>query len=77
MVRHQVIKLFKRCDIIMSIRRYSMKRSTAYPDRRSYGEFKLNCQRKYNQIEKDKHKKKINPIFLQDNYGIKEAVKDE
>lgn len=53
-----------------------MKRSTAYPNRRSHGEFKLNCQRKYNLIENDKHKKKINPIFLQDNYGIKEETKD-
>lgn len=48
-----------------------MKRSTAYPERRSHREFKLNCQRKYNQIVNDKNKKKINPVFLQDNYGIK------
>lgn len=54
-----------------------MKRSTAYPNRRSHGEFKLNTQRKYNQIENDKHKKKINPIFLQDNYGIKKEAKGE
>ncbi len=50
-----------------------MKRSTAYPERRSYGEFKLNTQRKYGLIEKTPSK--INPIFLQDNYGIKKEGK--
>ena len=44
--------------------------------RRSYGEFKLNTQRKYGLIEKTPSK--INPIFLQDNYGIKkEEIKGE
>ena len=38
--------------------------------RRSYGEFKLNTQRKYGTIVRKPSK--INPIFLQDNYGIKE-----
>ena len=47
-----------------------MKRSM--DNRRSYGEFKLNTQRKYGLIEK--MPSKINPIFLQDNYGIKKEA---
>lgn len=54
-----------------------MKRSTAYPERRSHGEFKLNCQRTYNQIVKDKQPSKINPIFLEDHYGIKKEVAND
>lgn len=50
-----------------------MKRSTAYPERRSYGEFKQNTQRKYSALVK--MPSKINPIFLQDNYGIKKEGK--
>lgn len=54
-----------------------MKRSIAYPERRSHGEFKLNCQRTYNQIVKDKQPSKINPIFLEDHYGIKKEVAND
>ena len=57
-----------------------MKRSIKFPQRRSYGEFKQNIQRRYGAIEKTPGK--INPIFTErPHYGIKEptegAVKDE
>ena len=52
-----------------------MKRSTAYPERRSHGEFKQTTQRKYGAIVKSPSK--INPIFLQDNYGIKKEIKND
>jgi len=52
-----------------------MKRSAAYPERRSYGEFKLNTQRKYGTMVSKPSK--INPIFLQDNYGIKKEIKND
>lgn len=53
------------------------KRTSAYPNRRSSGEMRLNSQRKYNQIVKDaeKHPSKINPVWLEDNYGVREVVK--
>ena len=53
------------------------KRTSAYPNRRSSGEMRLNSQRKYNQIVKDaeKHPSKVNPVWLEDNYGVKEVVK--
>lgn len=50
-----------------------MKRSAEYPERRSNGEFKQNIQKKYCAMEK--YPSKINPIFIQDNYGIKGEVK--
>lgn len=43
--------------------------------RRSYGELKLNTQRKYGLMVSKPSK--INPIFLQDNYRIKGEVKGE
>lgn len=49
-----------------------MKRSPSFPNRRSYGEFKLNSQRKYNQITKQPSK--INTVFLEDHYGIVKEV---
>ncbi len=54
-----------------------MKRSAAYPDRRSHGEFKLNNQRVYNQMVKQPSK--VNPIFTErPHLGIPEPkeVKD-
>lgn len=50
-----------------------MKRSTAYPERRSEAETKLNSQKSYSNIEK--HPGKINPIFLKvPDYGIKKGA---
>jgi hypothetical protein len=57
-----------------------MKRSTAYPERRSHGEFRLNCEKSYNQIVRDAEKqpRKINPVFTErPHYGIPEPVKEE
>ena len=50
-----------------------MKRKSE--NRRSYGEFKLNIQRKYGLMVSKPSK--INPIFLQDNYGIKKEIKND
>lgn len=55
-----------------------MKRSSEYPERRSNGEFKLNCEQSYNRMIRDAKRNKINPIFLEDHYGIKkDVIKDE
>jgi hypothetical protein len=52
-----------------------MKRSSTYPNRRSNGEFKLNSERAYNQIVIDnkKHASRVNPVFLEDHYGVKKV----
>lgn len=48
-----------------------MKRTAAYPERRSNGELRLNNQKTYNQIVK--HPSKINSIFTErPHYGIPE-----
>lgn len=49
-----------------------MKRTAAYPERRSNGELRLNNQKTYNQIVK--HPSKINKVYLEDHYGVKKEV---
>lgn len=50
-----------------------MKRTEAYPERRSNGELRLNNQKTYNQYEKKPSK--VNPVFKEDHYGVKKEVK--
>ena len=73
----QKLKMHRQLYLILSHRGKGavMKRSAAYPERRSYGEFKLNTQRKYGLMVSKPSK--INPIFLQDNYGIKKEIKND
>jgi hypothetical protein len=50
------------------------KRSTGKPHLRSEGELKQNINRRYGAIQNDPTK--INPVFLEDHYGIKKSVKE-
>lgn len=50
-----------------------MKRTAAYPERRSSAEMKLNSQKEYDKMVK--HPSKINPIFLEkSHYGLEGAI---
>ncbi|MDF2510449.1 MAG: hypothetical protein K0S04_315 [Herbinix sp.] len=49
-----------------------MKRTAAYPERRSNGELRLNNQKTYNQYEKKPSN--VKPVYLEDHYGIKKEI---
>ncbi len=49
------------------------KRSTDFPYRSSESEQRINSNRTYDRIIRDNEKcpSRINPVFLQDHYGVK------
>lgn len=49
------------------------KRTLTYPYRQSQGEQKMNSQKQYTKLVKSPSH--IKPVWLQDNYGIKEETK--
>lgn len=49
-----------------------MKRTPAYPERRSNGELRLNNQKTYTKYEKNPSK--VNPVFKEDHYVVKKEV---
>ena len=52
------------------------KRSIDYPYRTSGPEQRINCNRTYDRIirENEKQPVRINPVFLQDHYGVKKGA---